>query len=133
MGIGPWNTEEENFEAQFDDNNDSAKHPTLSQLCQIEAIKTFTPKQRIIWDYLTLDNCTQAEVGEKLKISQQAVADHMDACGAKIKKWAKHNKALYLKLSEEISSYESTERPNGSNALRGNIHKTPARQSEQHD
>lgn len=130
MGIGPWNTEEENFDDQFDGCKTEAKHPTLDQLCQIEAIKGFTAKQREVWDYLTLDNLTQAEVGAKLNISQQAVADHMDACGAKIRKWAKQNKAMYIRLQQEIASNEPVERPNGYDAMQGMTNKIPVRRTE---
>ena len=104
-----------------------AKHPTPEQLFLREAIKHLTLKQKAVWDLHSLDKLTQAQIGKKLGISQQAVDDHISASEARIAKWCKNNMAAYNMLKRELGPNEVGELPNGAREAYGSGHKTPAR------
>jgi len=111
-----------------------SEHPTPEQLFLRMAVKHLTPKQRKVWDYHNFDRLTQDEIGAKLGITHQAVADHISACEARIAKWCKNNMDAYTVLKQELEVYsEAPDRANGMREYRDAKHKTPVRRSEYED
>lgn len=80
------------------------RHPTPEQSLIREAMKRLTPKQKKIWELYNFDRLTQDEIGKKLKISQQAVTNHIRACEKKIAKWVKNNLGAYELLKQDYAN-----------------------------
>lgn len=102
-GFGKFNEE---YEASVDEEAQveaerQRRHPTVEQLFMQEAIKSLSPVQQTIWDMVNYDRLTQAEIGQRLEISQQGVAKHLKNIEAKVKDYVKRNKGVYKALKME--------------------------------
>ena len=80
-----------------------SEHPSPEQMMIRNAVKYLTPKQRKVWQLHNYDRLTQDEIGAKLGISHQTVAEHIKACEARITKWCNSNPILYKMLKGQFN------------------------------
>lgn len=127
MSVGPWNSEEENFN---ESNGEDNKHPTIVQVLAKEAVKQLSAKQKAIWEARYMDGLTQEEISLKLNISQQAISKHLKAAEKRINKWSEKHKKLFNTLLDSLGPKDIEDRPNGIREAQDASHKTPIKQSE---
>lgn len=105
------------------------KHPTVNELFAKEGVRHLTKKQRLIWEYMSLEGLTQDQIAIKLDISQPVVSKHLRAARVKMTKWFKNHENVYDTLLESLAPQIFDDRDNGVREAKDRSSKTPVRRS----